>query len=98
MKEREYKELTEKEFDSKFHMIKNHLVEDASFEGCMFETYGKELEYVKSKISSNIVWTIIESEDKLYLFSGFWLINRLGYIITEESYKENKDISVNLNN
>lgn len=57
-----------------------------SWSGCMYETYGEELDYIKSLINegkSKHIWTIIESEDDFVLQSGYWLVNRIGYIVTE---------------
>lgn len=79
--------MTDDEFESKFTKIKNHLDENASFDGCMFETHSEELEYVfnLSKTAPKRVWTIIEGErDSLYYSNGFHLVNRLGFLITEE--------------
>jgi len=80
-------EITEDEFFEKFTRVLNHIDTNASFDGCMFETYSQELEYVKkiAQESPKRVWTIIEGErDSLYYSLGFHLVNRLGFIITEE--------------
>ena len=79
--------MTDEEFETKFAKIKNHLDDNASFGGYMFETHSKELEFVfnLSKTQPKRVWTIIEGErDSLYYVNGFHLVNRLGFLITEE--------------
>lgn len=66
-------------------------IEDlASFGGIMYETYGEELEYVKSQPKDKI-WTIIDDEDNLYIISGFHLVNRIGYVISQNSFKSKNE-------
>jgi hypothetical protein len=55
--------LTEKEFYKKFECQKNHFDSNASFDGCMFETYGDELSYVFEMSKLNRVVTIIEGDE-----------------------------------
>lgn len=89
--------MTEDEFYEKFHPVKNHLVEDAPFDGCMFETYGQDLNYIqelRTKKNINHIWTILENEGKYYISSGYHFVNRIGYLVTEEEW--NDDIEVNL--
>jgi hypothetical protein len=80
------KRISEDEFYEQFNCVINHIDDNASFDGCMFETYGKELEYVfeKAKETPCRVWTILDCDGKLYYSTGFHLVNRLGYLITEE--------------
>lgn len=64
----------------------NHLDDNASFQdesgkGIMFETYGKEWEYVKN-INPEYVWTYGD-EDGSYIVSGRRFVNRLGYFVCE---------------
>jgi len=88
-------QLTEEQFDNMFTLMNNHLDSNASFNGEMFETYGEELEYVISMSKQNRVVTILEGDGDevdedgcvvpmLYYTSGMHLINRIGYLITEE--------------
>lgn len=90
--------LTETEFDEKFTLIKNHIDDNASFDGNMFETYGEELEFVKQMAKQNRVITIIESDEdceedeegfitpNMYYVSGMHHVNRIGYLITEHPF------------
>lgn len=77
----------EETFIETYKPVTNHLVEDAPFGGCMFETFDKEVEYVfelaKDENKLKYVWTILEAEGKIFYSAGFWRINRMGYIITE---------------
>lgn len=80
--------LNEDNFDEIFRPVQNHLNDNAPFDGTMFETFGPELDHVLSFANdlkrSQRVWTIIDGDDgELYLVTGYHLVNRLGYIITE---------------
>lgn len=70
-----------------FRPIPNHLHSNASEDfgegGCLFETYGEELDYVRARPSSRI-WTIIDGDEETVIVSGYHLVNRIGYILTEE--------------
>lgn len=80
-----------------YEPFENHLVADAPYSNFMFETYGEELEYVKEQ-DLNTIWTIVECDDEEeYIIQGFHHINRIGYIITQESWDENKDVQVDIN-
>jgi hypothetical protein len=76
-------------FDEKYTPIKNHLDANASFNGVLFETYGKELEFVRQQPADRI-WTWIDGEDGTYLVQGYAFVNRIGYIITKEPYRQNE--------
>jgi hypothetical protein len=100
MAEKKFTPMSEDEFYEKYHPVKNPYDNNASFDGCMFETYGNELLHVVATKDDpekkNKVWTITESEDKLYYESGYHYVNRLGYLITEEAFPEDLDIVVEL--
>ena len=93
--ETERKDITEEQFDGYFNLIDNHINDNASFDGKMFETYGLELECVIEMAKQNRVITIIESDGdevddegdlipNMYYVSGMHHVNRIGYLITEE--------------
>ena len=88
------KKMTEDEFYEKFNRVQNHIDTNASFDGCMFETYDKELEYVKSVLEKTPkrVWTILDCDGKTYYASGYHHVNRLGYIITEEEFDDDIEV------
>jgi hypothetical protein len=88
-------DMTEDEFYSKFEMVENHLDEDAELDGCMFETYGEELEYIKSLDGTKRVWTFLEGDEgNQYFMTGMRLVNRIGYFITTEPYTEEYEVAL----
>lgn len=66
-----------------------------SFGGCMYETFGEEVEYVK-QVPNNRIWTIVDTDgDDLLILAGYHFVNRLGYLITNEAWEdENEDYLV----
>jgi hypothetical protein len=74
------------DFDEWFDTYKpilNHIDNNASFDGTMFETYGDELEFVKSQ-SPDKIWMYADGDDGgLYIWNGWGFVNRIGYFITE---------------
>lgn len=90
------KRMTEDEFYEKFNPVKNHLNDNASFDGCMFETFGEEIKYVfELSKKEKRVWTIIEGENNsLYYITGFHYVNRLGFLVTEEPYEEEIEVEL----
>ena len=92
--ETERKDITEEQFDGYFNLIDNHINDNASFDGKMFETYGLELECVIEMAKQNRVITIVESDGdevddegdlipNMYYVSGMHHVNRIGYLITQ---------------
>jgi hypothetical protein len=87
-------ELTFEEADEQFKFMVNNYDENASFDGLMFETYGDEVEYVKSKPHDRI-WMYGEGDDGgLYIWSGWGFVNRIGYFISEKPVPDNTIIQI----
>ena len=87
-------EMTFEEADEQFKFMVNNYDENASFDGLMFETYGDEVEYVKS-ISPDRIWTYGDGDSgNSYIWSGWHFINRLGYFISEKPFPPNTDIQI----
>lgn len=80
-------DITEDEFDAAYPLRPNHLNPTASWTigdgpGCLFETYGPELEFVRSQ-DPKTIWTLLDGDDgDLYLESGCHFVNRIGYLIS----------------
>jgi hypothetical protein len=77
--------MTWKAFARKFRPAKNHLDDNASLDGCMFETYGKEDKFVRSFFHTpDMIWTVLNEPGKReeYIVPGYHTVNRMGYILT----------------
>lgn len=72
-------------WEKKFKPIKNMIDTNASGDGCMFETFGKELEYVQhvNNVAPATVWTLADCDGSLRITNGYHFVNRIGYFITE---------------
>lgn len=92
-------EMTEEQFEAAYTLVENHLDPDAGWAiddnpGCLFETYGAELAYVQMQNPAQ-VWTLVEGENNTtYLLSGFHLVNRIGYLVTQETVPEGQEIQI----
>ena len=77
--------LTIEEFDEKYVPINNHFANDEAI--FHFETCGEELEFVLEQ-DNNKIWTIVDGDttDNLYIVSGYHLVNRVGYVVTEKEW------------
>jgi len=74
--------------------IKNHIDNNASFNGEMFETYGDEVAFVKEQPEDRI-WMYGDGDDGgSYIWSGWGFVNRLGYFITEVPCPSNTTIQI----
>ncbi len=92
-------ELTYDQWFEKYRPIKNTIGKHGGFDGCMFETYGAELDFVKVvvELEPKRVWTILEGDGGMFIESGFHFVNRFGYFVTEvtvEPQDENNPIDV----
>ena len=97
------KTLTEEEFMETYKPMKNQFHEQdckeyVAFDGCMYETYGKELEYVMSMAKKKRVWTIIETDDMLHyntcFSTGMRFVNKFGYFVCEVPYTEHINVNI----
>jgi hypothetical protein len=75
------------DWEATFKPIPNHLSDNASWQdengvGIMFETYGEELEFVRSQPDENI-WTYIDTDSGTALCGGYHLVDRIGYFVCE---------------
>lgn len=100
------KNLTEEEFYNNFNLIDNHLDDNAGFDGKLYETFGKELDYVFKMGNQNRVLTVIECDNEdtteddedvqplLYYVTGFHLVNRLGFLILDKPYEFEFEVKI----
>lgn len=90
------KTMTFEIFEKTYKPIKNPFVQDSSYDGCMFETYGVELAHVRDQDVKNI-WTIVDCDnEETWIVPGYSIANRLGYILCEIPWKS-ENIQVNDN-
>lgn len=88
--------ITYEKFVETYKPIKNHIIQDAPYNGCMFETYGIELAHVREQDNKNI-WTIINCEnEESWIIPGYHIVDRFGYILCNIPW-ESEDIQVNDN-
>jgi len=84
------KQLNEDDFDNKYNLAD---IESENFEvNGQLETFGKDLEIVLKYANEHPkrVWTVIDGDDdKLWIVSGYHLVNRVYYYITKEECIEN---------
>jgi hypothetical protein len=86
----EYNQVLLKELQAKEDTGSTLADDMCSFGGCMYETYGEELAYVKAQPNERI-WTIIDEDDKMFFIAGFHFVNRLGYLITNEEWSDENE-------
>ena len=82
----------------KYKPLHNHIDVNASFGddegGCMFETFGKEYDFVveQAKLNDKKVWTIIDGDDgEQYVIAGWHYVNRFGYFVTELEWEKDDE-------
>jgi len=91
--------MTDEEWTEAYKPIKNHLDDNASCGGEMFETYGEELNFVKlmAELNPTRVWTYADDDNgNPFIQSGYHLVNRIGYFITDNPFDSNHSICVKI--
>ena len=89
-------EMTFEEADEQFRFIPNNYDEYSSFDGLMFETYGDEVEFVKSQ-PENRIWMYGDGDDGgAYIWSGWGFVNRIGYLVSQLPFPENTTIQIKM--
>lgn len=84
------------EWFEKYRPLKNKIVSTDVNEEFRFETYGKELDYVKS-VDNKYIWTqVITENEESWIIPGQHWVDRFGYYITEIAW-EDENIEVNDN-
>lgn len=53
----------------------------------MFETYGTDVEFVKSQ-PENKIWTLADAGEGSIIVSGWHVVNRIGYYITDIPFEK----------
>jgi hypothetical protein len=58
-----------------------------------YETYGEDLEYIKS-MPDNFVWTLVDGDEDSVVVNGKAFVNRLGYYLSKKPHNTNDLIVV----
>jgi hypothetical protein len=93
--------ISEEAFEALFPLIPNHLNPNAAWAihetgGCLFETYGRELDFILLQ-DERTVWTMVDGDDgRLHLVSGCHYVNRIGYLISRVVLPEAVEVHVPL--
>lgn len=87
--------MSEDVFFEVFKPIRNHIDDNASWDGCMFETFGDELEFVRRQPAERI-WTIFEADDGLAISNGYHLVNRIGYLVSRIASEAETDYEITI--
>lgn len=73
--------MTELEYDAWYDKYKPMETEQGDI--LIYETYGKDLEFIESIIDDNRVWTFLDGGDYSAIVNGAMFVNRLCYYVTE---------------
>jgi hypothetical protein len=76
-----------------FRPIMNGIDGSRGDDGTMFETFGPEVDFVRSQPPEN-VWTLLDCDGKLIVADGYHFVNRLGYYVTEVACPREQQIDV----
>lgn len=58
-----------------------------------YETYGEDLEYIKS-MPDNFVWTLVDGDEDSVVVNGKAFVNRIGYYLSKKPHNTNDLIVV----
>ena len=89
----EYNQVIQKDLEKEGDNGTTTMDDMAPYGGCMYETHGEEIEYVVNiaNTTPKKVWTIISVDYWEGIVSGYHLVNRLGYLITEEEWEDQNE-------
>ena len=74
----------------KYHPVKNPFAADAPYDGCMFEIYGVDFEFVRRQPLEKI-WTLLDDGDRNQaIYAGCHYVDRIGYFVTEVPCPSNR--------
>lgn len=60
-----------------------------------FETYSPDVTFVSAQ-PDNTIWTEIDGDEGVYIVSGYHLVNRIQYYITEKPWVEDVVVTVSI--
>jgi hypothetical protein len=85
--------LSEPEWVQRFKPIKNPIAPSQGYNDSFFETYGKDLDFVRAARDKfpNTIWTML---DDGFIVSGYHYVNRQGYFICEVPFEDGEEFIV----
>ena len=87
--------MTELEYEEWYEKYKP--IETDHGDLMVYETYGKDLEFIESIIEDTRVWTFVDGGDFSVITNGAMFVNRLCYYVTEIPWEgEAGDIEIDL--
>jgi hypothetical protein len=84
--------MTNEQWEKTYLPIVNPITGDCDT-SYSFETYGEELDYVRSCDEHN-VWTELDGDNGVYIVNGMAYVNRIQYYVTEVPWLEGEDICI----
>lgn len=80
-------EMTWEAWEEKYKPVNNHFTAKKYPDNPeqSFETYGEELDYIRS-LDPRYVWTEIQGDSSMLLVAGVAFVNRLSYYVCEEAW------------
>jgi hypothetical protein len=88
--------ITESEFYTTYPLLKKHFNPDPDegWDGCMFETYGEEVDFV-CRQDPRCIWTLVDGDKgDMLILSGYHFVNRIGYFVSSKPVPENQQLKV----
>jgi len=82
-------DMTNEQWEAIYKPITNPITND----GLSFETYGDELEYVRSHDEHN-VWTEMDGDNGVYIVNGYHIVNRIQYYVTDVAWRDEDNICI----
>lgn len=86
-------EIDYEEWFDLYKPVQNPIDNNASFDGCLFETSGAEHKYIVDADQLR-VWTLLDNDGVLTVSNGYHRVNRMGYFVTEVPYMDGQLIDV----
>lgn len=77
----------EEDFDRKYTPNLELRSEHFNDQSGRFETFGNDLKTVMAQ-EEKFVWTCVDGDDGLYCVSGYHIVNRVYYLITNEPWSQ----------
>lgn len=77
--------LSYEQWSTRYAPETNFTSPHASFNGCLYETYGDDLTYVE-RCPATRVWTLIDADGTHVIVPGRHIINRIGYFVTRRAF------------